>query len=190
MNAIELVLGGARSGKSSYAERRALQQGDVQEGAKTRVVYIATAQAWDGEMEQRIELHRQQRPDEWQTCEETLSLAEQLASIQQQQPDAIILLDCLTLWVTNCLLDNEGRDWPQRKQAFLQQLKEMTQPLILVSNEVGQGVVPLGELSRRFVDESGWLHQDIAAIANDVTLVVAGIPMALKRDGTNCCPPN
>lgn len=186
MNAIELILGGARSGKSSYAERQAERQAEKRTAAESRdVIYIATAQAWDEEMKQRIQLHRQQRPENWHTYEEPLALAERLAKIQQQQPGAIILLDCLTLWVTNCLLENDGQHWPGRKRAFLQQLKNMSQPLILVSNEVGQGVVPLGELSRRFVDESGWLHQEIAALANDVTLVVAGIPMAVKRAGVN-----
>ncbi|MFC3681279.1 bifunctional adenosylcobinamide kinase/adenosylcobinamide-phosphate guanylyltransferase [Bacterioplanoides pacificum] len=176
MNNIELVLGGARSGKSRYAEQQLL-------ALSQPVVYLATAHAGDGEMKQRIIHHQARRPASWSTREEPLQLAECLADIQQQQPQAAILVDCLTLWLTNCLLQDDGAVWPQQKNALLQQLEQIQQPLLLVSNEVGQGVVPMGQLSRQFVDESGWLHQDIAALAGQVTQVCAGLPLALKRDG-------
>lgn len=180
MNAIELVLGGARSGKSRYAEQ---QTSRAEKFGHTPVVYVATAQAGDGEMAERIQRHRDERPHHWFTREETLELGACLADIQASHPDAVIMVDCLTLWLSNCLFSESGNCWPEQKQALLEQLKKTSQRIILVSNEVGQGVVPMGEISRRFVDESGWLHQDIAALANDVTLVVAGIPMALKRAG-------
>ena len=190
MNAIELVLGGARSGKSRYGEQ---QTGRAEQLGLSPVVYVATAFAGDGEMSDRIKRHRDERPAHWFTREESVNLAQCLADIQSSHPDAVILVDCLTLWLTNCLLADNSECWPEQKEQLLQQLGSMRQRVILVSNEVGQGVVPMGELSRRFVDEAGWLHQDIAALANDVTLVVAGLPMALKRNGQMqsgaACPP-
>lgn len=190
MNAIELVLGGARSGKSRYGEQ---QTGRAEQLGLSPVVYVATAFAGDREMSDRIKRHRDERPAHWFTREESVNLAQCLADIQSSHPDAVILVDCLTLWLTNCLLADNSECWPEQKEQLLQQLGNMRQRVILVSNEVGQGVVPMGELSRRFVDEAGWLHQDIAALANDVTLVVAGLPMALKRNGQMqsgaACPP-
>ncbi|MDK2777158.1 MAG: bifunctional adenosylcobinamide kinase/adenosylcobinamide-phosphate guanylyltransferase [Pseudomonadota bacterium] len=171
MARIELILGGARSGKSRYAEEQAQQSGRP-------VVYIATATAQDGEMAQRIHHHQQRRPAEWQTLEEPLALAQ---AIQRAGPDSLILVDCLTLWLTNCLLDNDPEQWALQRKQLLTLLASCPADLLLVSNEVGGGVVPMGELSRRFVDEAGWLHQAIAAQASDVTLVVAGIPLAVKR---------
>ena len=170
----ELILGGARSGKSRYAESKA-------QDSALPVVYIATAQALDPEMDQRIVHHRESRPAHWPTVEEPLLLAQALQRAAQQHPGAVILVDCLTLWVTNCLLHEDEQFWPQQKQALLDVLAQLRCPLLLVSNEVGHGVVPMGELSRRFVDESGRLHQDIAALVEAVTLVVAGIPVAVKR---------
>lgn len=170
----ELILGGARSGKSRYAEQCA-------QLSNQPVVYIATAQALDPEMDQRILHHRAQRPAQWATVEEPLKLAQAIETIAVNQPQALILIDCLTLWLTNCLLADDPDCWPREKAALLALLPQCHNPLLLVSNEVGHGIVPMGELSRRFVDEAGRLHQDIAARVPQVTLVVAGIPMAVKR---------
>ena len=170
MTGIQLILGGARSGKSRYAEQQASDSGQA-------VTYIATAQALDGEMDQRIEHHRQRRPDSWQTLEEPWQLA---GAIAGAPADHLVLVDCLTLWVTNCLLADDPQCWPRERERLLTLLAERRQSLLLVSNEVGHGVVPMGDLSRRFVDESDWLHQDIARLADRVTLVVAGIPVAVK----------
>lgn len=172
MGRIELILGGARSGKSRYAEQQLLQ-------ANSDVVYIATAQALDGEMQQRIERHQQQRPAHWHTIEQPIALAEAIQQVSASHPRAAILVDCLTLWVTNCLLADSDC-WPSEKDALLRLLPQLSQPLWLVSNEVGQGIIPMGELSRRFVDEAGWLHQAIAAQADGVTWMVAGLPMVVK----------
>ncbi len=173
-----LILGAARSGKSRYAEQQAQIAAELEEQP---VVYIATAQALDPEMDQRIEHHRQQRPTHWPTIEEPVQLAACLQRAQAQYPGSPLLVDCLTLWVTNCLLHSDPACWERERRALLELLPQLQQPLLLVSNEVGWGIVPMGELSRRFVDESGRLHQAIAAQAQAVTLVVAGIPMAVKR---------
>ncbi|MFY9180293.1 MAG: bifunctional adenosylcobinamide kinase/adenosylcobinamide-phosphate guanylyltransferase [Venatoribacter sp.] len=175
-SAIHLILGGARSGKSRFAEQRVQL---LEQQTQAKVVYVATALALDAEMGQRIEHHQKQRPKHWQTLEATLHLSEALAQINQSNPNAIVLIDCLTLWLSNCLLA-EGQ-WPLQKQKLLEYLKRTKQPVFLVSNEVGSGIVPLGEITRRFVDEAGRLHQDIAAIASQVSLVVAGIPLAIKQ---------
>lgn len=168
---IELILGGARSGKSRLAEQRADASGRP-------VVYIATAQAGDGEMQDRIEHHRRQRPPHWQTVEEPLHLAR---AIRQHQHGHLILVDCLTLWLSNLLCHPDNSLFEQEKAALLDCLRDRPD-IILVSNETGLGVVPMGELTRRFVDEAGWLHQAIAALAARVTLVVAGLPHILKSD--------
>ena len=166
----ELILGGARSGKSALAERRARDSG-------LAVCYIATATADDAEMAARIARHRADRPAHWTTLEEPLALARVLR--EQAREDRCLLVDCLTLWLNNLLLAGEGVC--QREQAaLLDVLPALPGRLLLVSNEVGQGVVPLGELSRRFVDEAGRLHQRLAALCERVTLVVAGLELPLK----------
>lgn len=169
---IELVLGGARSGKSSFAEKQALASG-------LKRVYVATATPGDGEMSQRIRLHQQQRQQlDWKTIEEPIHLASVL--YQQAQQDCCILVDCLTLWLSNCLCHDDKDLWLNEKKALLACLPSLNAHIIFVSNEVGQGIVPLGELNRRFVDESGWLHQALAAQADKVTFVTAGLPQSLK----------
>lgn len=168
---IELILGGARSGKSSYAERVARESGKP-------VVYIATSEVRDGEMAERVERHKAQRPAEWRLIEEPLSLAKVLR--ENSRPDNCILVDCLTLWLSNCLFAETGTGWAEYKQELLDTLADLPGQVLLVSNEVGCGVVPMGEISRRFVDEAGWLHQAIAAEVAKVTLVTAGLPMSLK----------
>lgn len=168
---IELILGGARSGKSRLAEQRASER-------NKRVAYVATAQNLDAEMATRIDHHQSRRPQQWITVEEPVALASTLR--QLDQPETVILVDCLTLWVSNLLCLDNGGQFAAQKAALLTTLPQLSCDLILVSNETGMGVVPMGELSRRFVDESGWLHQEIAQLADRVTLVVAGLPHQLK----------
>ncbi|HLB31468.1 MAG TPA: bifunctional adenosylcobinamide kinase/adenosylcobinamide-phosphate guanylyltransferase [Gammaproteobacteria bacterium] len=172
---IELVLGGARSGKSRYAEQRALESGK-------QCFYIATAQARDEEMRRRIETHKQRRAPGWTTVEEPLHLGGALNRCDDA--GRCILVDCLTLWISNLLLAGGGVNLEERKQELLEALPRLAADVYLVSNEVGWGIVPMGELSRRFVDEAGWLMQDLARICDRVTLVVAGLPTALKRPET------
>ncbi len=170
---IDFILGGARSGKSKLAEQRAAE-------SNKQVIYIATAERGDGEMTQRIQHHRQSRPQHWHTVEEAIDLSSPLQA--NDQAGTIILIDCLTLWVSNLLLKEDEKLFQHQKELFLQQLRCMQySDVIMVSNETGLGIVPMGELSRRFVDESGWLHQEIAQIANRVTFVVAGLPHILKQ---------
>ncbi|WP_106476978.1 bifunctional adenosylcobinamide kinase/adenosylcobinamide-phosphate guanylyltransferase [Phytohalomonas tamaricis] len=167
---LELVLGGARSGKSGHAEQLA-------DGSGMDVVYIATSEAWDDEMSRRIELHRQARPAHWGLVESPLALAEAIRT--HMAPQRCLLVDCLTLWLTNALMCSQEQ-WQQEKRALLDLLPAVEGRVVLVSNEVGQGVVPMGELSRRFVDEAGWLHQAVATEADRVWWVVAGLPQCLK----------
>jgi len=167
----ELILGGARSGKSALAEQRALAHGG-------EVIYIATAQALDAEMAARIAHHRARRPTGWRSIEEPLALAEVLRAEAGEQ--RCLLVDCLTLWLGNLLgHEDEGR-FVREREALLAALPTLPGRVLLVSNEVGQGVVPMGELSRRFVDEAGRLHQALAQQCGRVCLVVAGLPLWLK----------
>ena len=167
----ELIIGGSRSGKSRLAEQRALACG-------MPVTYIATATAGDGEMTARIAQHQSRRPLDWGLIEEPVQLAKVL--LQQAAPDKCLLVDCLTLWLTNLLCENEGAQLEQERDTFLNILPSLPGHIILVSNEVGMGIVPMGELSRRFSDEAGWLNQSVATICDQVTLTVAGLPLSLK----------
>ena len=173
-----LILGGARSGKSSFAETRAEQLALSEKSATpgTRLVYIATATAEDNEMKHRIEQHQRSRSQFWIVIEEQIKLTDVLKGITEP---SVILVDCLTLWLSNCLHDDEAV-WKQQKNQLLSYLPNTKHDLIFVSNEVGHGIVPLGKLSRTFVDESGWLHQSLASICTEVTMVIAGLPQKLK----------
>ena len=164
----ELILGGARSGKSAYAERQALATGKTP-------VYIATGWADDPEMAQRIERHQLQRGDRWLLVEEPLHLAQALLAVDGE--NRAVVVDCLTLWLSNCL---HMGDWQSAKTRLLRILPQLAADIYIVSNEVGSGIVPLGELPRLFVDESGWLHQSLAQVCDKVSLVVAGLPWHLK----------
>ena len=168
---LELILGGARSGKSRFAERLAAESG-------LAVTYIATSQALDGEMSARIAHHRQRRPVHWSLVEEPLQLARVLR--EQAAPQRCLLVDCLTLWLTNLLMLDDAARLAEARDALLECLPELPGRIIMVSNETGLGVVPLGELTRRYVDEAGWLHQAVADRAQRVTFMVAGLPMTLK----------
>ena len=171
---IHLILGGARSGKSSYAENLAKQWGD-------KVIYVATATADDKEMETRICHHKKSRPPEWRLIEEPFLLS----SIVNQHKDEknVLLIDCLTLWLSNWLckkVDSQQSNWEDESNNFLDSLNESTNTIFIVSNEVGSGIIPMGELTREFSDKAGWLNQKVASIADKVTLVVAGLPLELK----------
>ena len=166
---VTLVLGGARSGKSAHAERLA-------EASPKEVVYLATSRAGDAEMSARIRHHRDRRPAHWQTVEEELALAATLRA--QCAPGRIVLVDCLTLWLSNLML--AGRDTAQARQALTAALGAARSPVVLVTNEVGWGIVPDNPLARRFRDEAGLLGQRVAAIADEVCLVACGLPLTLK----------
>jgi adenosylcobinamide kinase/adenosylcobinamide-phosphate guanylyltransferase len=166
---LTLVLGGARSGKSSHAESICLATG-------LTPIYVATSQPYDQEMAERVARHRTDRDPRWMTVEEPLALAECLQT--QTAPDRIVLVECLTLWLTNLMM--AGRDVVAASEELVQVLPALAGPVVFVSNEVGQGVVPANAMARAFVDHAGRLHQRIAAIATTVTLVVAGLPLELK----------
>ena len=170
---IYFILGGARSGKSRHAEQLAK---DYEQQGK-RIIYVATAGRFDDEMVKRIEHHKQSRPTHWHTIEEQYDLAKIFAQYNDEQ--TVILVDCLTLWLSNLLCQEDGQ-FQTYKNEFLNELQVTKATVILVSNETGLGVVPMGELTRRFVDESGFLHQAIAQMAQRVVFCVAGLPMVLK----------
>jgi adenosylcobinamide kinase / adenosylcobinamide-phosphate guanylyltransferase len=172
--ALELILGGARSGKSRLGEERA-------KNSSLKVTYVATGEPGDQEMAQRIRHHQKSRPSHWGLVEEPLYLAKAIE--QNAQDGHLLLVDCLTLWLSNLLFHKNGATlWPQEKKKLLELLPTLTSPVILVGNETGLGVVPMGEVSRRFVDEAGWLHQDLAQICDKVIFTVAGLPMVLKGE--------
>lgn len=181
----ELIIGGARSGKSQLAEQRAKDSGKP-------VIYLATAQSHDGEMARRIAHHRQRRPADWGCVEEPLHLARRLRELATA--DTCLLVDCLTLWLTNLLFAGQAAaqaeadqaiDCPlfrEQTDALLTALPTLPGQIILVSNEVGWGIVPMHPVSRLFADEQGRLNQRIAALCQRVTLVAAGLPLTLKME--------
>ena len=172
---IELVLGGARSGKSRYAEQRAI-------ASELPVLYLATAEAGDSEMQARIQHHRQHRPVHWRTLEEPIRLADTIR--QHAVVGCCMLVDCLTLWLSNVLFDKQGHLqeslFSSERAALLDALAECNGHVIMVSNEVGLGVVAADPMTRRFVDEAGFLHQALAQVCDSVVLVTAGLPQTLK----------
>jgi Adenosyl cobinamide kinase/adenosyl cobinamide phosphate guanylyltransferase len=169
------VLGGARSGKSQYAERCALNAG-------LEVLYIATAEAGDAEMAARIARHRERRPSEWVLVEEPFALAHTLRT--HAAPEQCLIVDCLTLWLSNLLTrgDEEAREgrFQHERAALIEVLPTLAGEIYLISNEVGSGIVPANPLARRFVDEAGWLHQHLARLCERVVWVVAGLAHVLK----------
>jgi len=183
----ELILGGQKSGKSRRAEllaRRWLDQSPAH-----RAVLVATAQPWDEEMRERIARHQAERAARvpgLQTVEEPLALAEALA--RHSRPDTLVVVDCLTLWLTNQLMPAEEFK-PKAPQAqsplahcamLLGAIEAAAGPLVLVGNEIGLGVIPLGRETRAFVDALGRLNQDVAGACERVTLMAAGLPLTLK----------
>ncbi len=166
---VTLVLGGARSGKSRHAEA-------LVESQPGPCIYLATAEAGDAEMAARIAAHRTHRGRRWTTVEEPLDLAAALG--RACAPERAVLVDCLTLWLSNLL--GAGRSVAAECEGLLAALPGLAGPVVLVSNEVGQGVVPDNALARVFVDHAGRLHQDLAAVAQRVVFMTAGLPRELK----------
>ena len=166
-----LILGGVRSGKSRLAERFATE-------SHLPVHYIATATAGDEEMIQRIASHREHRPDHWHITEEPLHLAQ--AMKDQAASGRCLLVDCLTLWLTNLLLTDKESILQHARKALLEVIPHLPGHIIMVSNETNMGVTPMGELSRRYCDEAGRLHQDLAQVCDQVILTIAGLPHFLK----------
>ncbi|MGZ0713869.1 bifunctional adenosylcobinamide kinase/adenosylcobinamide-phosphate guanylyltransferase [Pseudomonas palleroniana] len=167
----QLIIGGARSGKSRLAEKLATD-------SRLPVIYIATSQALDGEMSERVAQHRQRRPEHWGLIEEPVELAQVLR--EHAAPGRCLLVDCLTLWLTNLLMLEDAERLVHEREQLLETLASLPGEIIFVSNETGLGVVPLGELTRRYVDEAGWLHQALAERCQRVVLTVAGLPLTLK----------
>jgi adenosylcobinamide kinase / adenosylcobinamide-phosphate guanylyltransferase len=169
---IVLITGGARSGKSRYAEQRARELGP-------RLLYIATGEARDEEMCQRIAEHKRRRGNDWVTIEEPLAISEPLLARRAQTDCALV--DCLTLWLSNLLLAYEAKYAQEKVAQLVETMRHLDFHLILVTNEVGSGIVPDNSLARQFRDLSGWANQRIAAVADEVVLMVAGIPMIVKK---------
>lgn len=168
MNSL-LVLGGARSGKSRFAQARA-------EALPGELVYLATAQAFDDEMRERIALHRADRGARWSTVEAPLDLADMITACST--PDKVVLVDCLTLWASNLMLAE--RDTAAATARLVRAVAAARGPIILVANEVGLGIVPDNALARRFRDVAGEINQAVAGIADSVIFVAAGLPLVLK----------
>lgn len=166
-----LILGGVRSGKSRLAEQYALDSG-------LPVTYIATAQAQDDEMVARIAHHQARRPNTWSLVEEPLALVGVLRRCAGTEQ--CLLVDCLTLWLTNLLCQPDEARMRSEIAALVEVLPTLPGQIILVSNETGMGIVPLGELTRRYCDEAGRLHQAIATKCEQVILTVAGLPLTVK----------
>lgn len=164
-----LVLGGQRSGKSHYAESLALASGGS-------LIYIATAQAWDDEMRDRIARHQERRGDSWKTVNEPLEVVPVLR--QSAGPGRFVLLDCLTLWLSNLM--HADRDVGGATTELVDALENVNGPVALVSNEVGSGIIPDNALARRFADAQGILNQAVARSVAHVVLMAAGIPLQIK----------
>jgi adenosylcobinamide kinase / adenosylcobinamide-phosphate guanylyltransferase len=163
-----LVFGGQRSGKSRFAEDLVLRSG-------RRPVYVATGAATDAEMAERIAIHRDRRVSEWTTIEEPLDLA---VAVRKASPGDAVLVECLTVWLANLM--EAGRDLANETERLVAALAAVDAAVVLVSGEVGTGLVPMDALARRYVDELGILNQRIAAVVDRVVLVVAGQPVILK----------
>ena len=188
----ELILGGQKSGKSRRAEL--LAKDWLQQSPRHQAILIATAQPWDEEMQQRINRHQRDRAErvpDLSTVEESLQLAQTIT--QLSQPDTLLIVDCLTLWLTNLLMPADFENRSKNKSnshidhilidylAMLSvAIREAKGPLIIVSNEIGLGVIPMGREVRAFVDALGKLNQDVAQICDKVTLMAAGYPLSLK----------
>ncbi len=185
---LTLLLGGARSGKSRFAEMIARKRGDID------VVYLATSQVHDEEMEERVKRHRQSRPGEWSTIEEPYQPSQALKKLS---PGKVVLLDCITVLISNLLLKGdevdtdvnqyqprgEEREIMEEMEAIIEVSREKELDLIIVSNEVGQGLVPVYELGRNYRDIAGRANQLLAGAADEVYLVYAGLPVEIKQPG-------
>jgi len=170
---ITLVLGGARSGKSHFAQQLASAN-------QSPVLYIATATALDNEMAERIAHHQKNRPSEWRLREVPLDLVS--AITDEGNKDQTILVDCLTLWLNNQLFNFPEQNFDQLFEELMTASFNCKADVIFVANEVGLGIIPMGNISRKFVDEAGRLNQRIAQIANKVFFIAAGLPLVLKSE--------
>lgn len=172
---IHLILGGARSGKSLYAEKLASE-------CELPVTYIATAQVFDAEFSKRIQHHKDRRPTHWRLVEAPHYLANSIAALAK--PNQCIIVDCLTLWLAQWICPDcnppKESNWQNERSLLQEALLKAQGTILLVSNEVGMGIVPLGEINRQFQDEQGRLNQAIAKIADEVSFVAAGLPLKLK----------
>jgi adenosylcobinamide kinase/adenosylcobinamide-phosphate guanylyltransferase len=166
---VTLIVGGARSGKSSFA----LKKATVHKGKKA---FIATAQAFDAEMEKRIAKHKTDRSGDWATLEEPLNLARMIQNTGDEY--SVLLVDCLTLWLSNLMLS--GRDADEAAELLVSAVSSCSADIYLVANEVGMGIVPDNELARKFRDMAGVLNSKIAESADEVYLMAAGIPVKIK----------
>ena len=178
-NRHHLILGGARSGKSRFAEALVIDSATQQKSSTA--YYLATAEALDNEMRARIERHQTDREKtqlttnfQWHLIEEPIELAKVLNTLSSHD---IVLIECLTLWLNNCLHHD---CWTEQKQHFLQCLEHIEAKMVMVSNEVANGIMPTNTLARNFIDESGWLHQEIAQKCSNVSLITAGLAQKLK----------
>jgi adenosylcobinamide kinase/adenosylcobinamide-phosphate guanylyltransferase len=175
MNNITLILGGARSGKSAHAEKLAAE-------SHLPVTFLATAQVYDDEFKKRVQHHKDRRPADWALVEEPHNLTQSLAKLSNK--NQCIIVDCLTLWLAQWICTDckppKNTTWQSERNNFLKMLAQLDGQIILVSNEVGMGIVPLGEINRQFQDEQGRLNQAIAAVATNVVFVAAGLPLKLK----------
>ena len=176
MGRIIFITGGARSGKSAFAENQALHLGSP-------VSYLATAQGFDDEMAERIKLHQERRGEEWKTIEEPLHLSQALACCDGTTE--AVLVDCLTLWLTNLLFLYEDQEEAEERileemQRLITTMRGMVTTIIIVSNEIGMGIVPENRLARLFRDIAGRANQMVAAAADEVHVVISGIPLRLK----------
>ncbi len=174
-SSISLVLGGASSGKSRFAEQQTLKTG-------LSPVYLATASAGDAEMRARIDIHKNRRGNEWTLIEEPLELAQSLLDASTRE--RVILVDCLTLWLSNLML--AGRVIETECALLLDTLAQLQGKVIFVSNETGMGIVPENAAARAFRDYQGKLNQNLAKAADNVFFIAAGLPMILKQENTRC----
>ncbi|TYK66365.1 bifunctional adenosylcobinamide kinase/adenosylcobinamide-phosphate guanylyltransferase [Colwellia echini] len=189
---IHFVLGGARSGKSRFAEQQVLS---LSANSTELPIYLATATSIDGEMDSRINKHQLDRGEHWQLIECPLALSEKLSLLDNElnnNPKRVYLLDCLTLWLNNQLyavenLNNEAQTQHLQTEIdkLILSLTAFKSDIVIVSNEIGLGVIPMGKSTRLYVDYCGWLNQKVAAIADQVTLVTAGIPLTIKSISAN-----
>jgi adenosylcobinamide kinase / adenosylcobinamide-phosphate guanylyltransferase len=170
---IILITGGARSGKSQYAERRSAEM-------ESRPLYVATAEANDEEMAQRIAAHRKRRGTQWRTIEEPLELTEALLAERGKTDCALV--DCLTLWISNLLIRHDDKYAREKVEELIEKLPQLNFHLVFVTNEVGSGIVPDNPLARKFRDLAGFTNQRMAQAANEVILMVAGIPIIVKQE--------
>jgi adenosylcobinamide kinase / adenosylcobinamide-phosphate guanylyltransferase len=166
---IILVLGGARSGKSAFAE-------GLMDASGLKKAYLATGQVFDSEMESRVDLHKARRGTDWALVEEPLDLTGALKSLAS--PDTAVLVDCLTLWVTNLMMSE--RNLAVETDMLVEMTRDLPGTVVFVSNEVGLGIVPDNAMARAFRDHAGLLHQAVAAVADEVYFVAAGLPLKLK----------